>query len=191
VTAVEEPTKKRKADLSTLDDQTGDLDSQAPKSVADFERLLLGSPNSSYLWIQFIAFYVGLSQLDQARKTGRRALSAINFREEQEKLNVWVALLNLETSYGDESTLEELFKEAVQSNDAKTVYLRMADIYHRSNKFEVNCLFRIHPLRALADLLSSPTGRGGALQEARQEVWPELKGVDPVWPVLPHPGQAK
>ena len=130
--------KKGKADLSSLDDRTGELESATPKSVADFERLLLGSPNSSYLWIQYIAFYVGLSQLDLARKTGRRALAAINFREEQEKLNVWVALLNLENSYGNETSTEELFKEAVQSNDAKTVYLRMVEIYERSSKFEVS-----------------------------------------------------
>ncbi|KAI5476893.1 hypothetical protein MNV49_007065 [Pseudohyphozyma bogoriensis] len=135
---IEEPAskKQKKADLSTLEDRTGDLDSQAPTSVADFERLLLGSPNSSYLWIQFIAFYVGISQVDKAREIGRRALKTINFREEQEKLNVWVALLNLENSYGTETSLEELFKEAVQSNDAKTVYLRLVDIYERTGKFE-------------------------------------------------------
>ncbi|GAA5875823.1 hypothetical protein JCM1840_003525 [Sporobolomyces johnsonii] len=122
--------------LSTLDDRTGDLDSKAPTSIADFERILLGSPNSSYLWIQYIAFFVGLSQLDKAREIGRRALRSINFREEQEKLNVWVALLNLENSYGDEGTLDEMFKEAAQSNDAKTVYLKLVDIYERSGKFE-------------------------------------------------------
>ncbi|KAL8286763.1 hypothetical protein RQP46_004291 [Phenoliferia psychrophenolica] len=108
----------------------------APTSIADFERLLLGSPNSSYLWIQYIAYFVALSQVDKAREIGRRALKQINFREEQEKLNVWVALLNLENTYGNETTLEELFKEAAQSNDAKTIHLRMIDIYERCGKFE-------------------------------------------------------
>ncbi|GAA5859805.1 hypothetical protein JCM8547_007035 [Rhodosporidiobolus lusitaniae] len=121
---------------STYDDRTGDLDQQAPTSVADFERLLLGSPNSSYLWIQYIAFFVGLSQLDKARAIGKRALSAIHFREEQEKLNVWVALLNLENAYGDEETMEKVFRDAVQSNDAETVYLRTIDMYERSGKIE-------------------------------------------------------
>lgn len=136
--ATTEPiTKKRR---SAVEDRTGDLDSQTPTSVGDFERLLLGSPNSSYIWIQFIAFYAGLSQVDKAREIGRRALKTINFREEQEKLNVWVALLNLENSYGTEASLEELFKEAVQSNDAKTAYLRLVDIYERAGKFEVSSL---------------------------------------------------
>ncbi|GAA5925984.1 hypothetical protein JCM3775_005168 [Rhodotorula graminis] len=128
--------KKAATGVSALDDRTGDLDTQAPTSVADFERLLLGSPNSSYLWIQYIAFFVGLSQLDKAREIGRRALKSIHFREEQEKLNVWVALLNLENSYGDESTVDERFKEAAQYNDAKTVHLRMVDIYERTGKYE-------------------------------------------------------
>ncbi|EGU12983.1 U3 snoRNP-associated protein Rrp5 [Rhodotorula toruloides ATCC 204091] len=128
--------KKPANGLTALDDRTGDLDTQAPTSVADFERLLLGSPNSSYLWIQYIAFFVGLSQLDKAREIGQRALKTINFREEGEKLNVWVALLNLENSYGDETTLETLFKEAAQRNDAKTVHLRMIDIYERTGKYE-------------------------------------------------------
>ncbi|BGP31459.1 rRNA bioproteinsis protein rrp5 [Rhodotorula toruloides] len=128
--------KKPANGLTALDDRTGDLDTQAPTSVADFERLLLGSPNSSYLWIQYIAFFVGLSQLDKAREIGQRALKTINFREEGEKLNVWIALLNLENSYGDETTLETLFKEAAQRNDAKTVHLRMIDIYERTGKYE-------------------------------------------------------
>ncbi|GAA5941768.1 Rrp5p [Sporobolomyces koalae] len=128
--------KKTATGLSALNDRTGDLDSQAPTSVADFERLLLGSPNSSYLWIQYIAFFVGLSQLDKAREIAKRALTSISFREEDEKLNVWVALLNLENTYGDDSTLEETFKNAAQSNDSKTVHLKLVDIYERSGKFE-------------------------------------------------------
>lgn len=131
------PTDKRRKDLSTLEDRTGDLATKAPTSLADFERLLLGSPNSSYVWIQFIAYYVGLSQIEKAREISRRALKTINFREEQEKLNVWVAMLNLENSYGTEATLDTVFKEAIQANDAKTVYLRLVDIYERAGKFEV------------------------------------------------------
>lgn len=135
--------KRKATNLSALDDRTGDLDSQAPTSVADFERMLLGSPNSSYLWIQYIAFFVGLSQLDKAREIARRAINTINFREEQEKLNVWVALLNLENSYGDETSLDETFKEAAQSNDAKTIYLRLIDIYERTGKLDVSHFARV------------------------------------------------
>jgi rRNA biogenesis protein RRP5 len=133
-----------KKGLATLEDKTGDLASQAPTSLADFERLLLGSPNSSFLWIQFIAYYLGLSQLEKAREVGARALKTINFREEKEKLNVWVALLNLENSYGIEATLAAMFTEAAMSNDSKTVYLRLVDIYERTGKFEVSPIL-LHP----------------------------------------------
>jgi hypothetical protein len=40
------------------------------------------------------------TEIEKARAVAHRALSAISFREEQEKLNVWCALLNLENLYG-------------------------------------------------------------------------------------------
>lgn len=47
-------------------------------------------------------------------------------------------------------TLEELFKEAAQSNDAKTVYLRLVDIYERCGKFEVRPTFAVLLERTVA-----------------------------------------
>lgn len=46
----------------------------------------------------FIMFQA--TEIEKARAIARRALSTISFREEQEKLNVWCALLNLENLYG-------------------------------------------------------------------------------------------
>jgi rRNA biogenesis protein RRP5 len=40
------------------------------------------------------------TEIEKARAVAQRALSTISFREEQEKLNVWCALLNLENLYG-------------------------------------------------------------------------------------------
>ena len=128
--------KKRKRKQVELD-LTGDMHTKTPESTADFERLLLGSPNSSYLWIQYMSFQVQLSEVDKAREVAQRAFEAINFREEQERLNVWTALLNLENIYGTEQTIQETFKDAVRRNDAKTVYLGLATIFERSEKFDV------------------------------------------------------
>ena len=58
------------------------------------------------------------------------------FREEQEKFNVWVALLNLEATYGTKSQLEETFREAVKVNEPKNVYMKMADIYAKDSKYK-------------------------------------------------------
>ncbi|KAG7450112.1 nucleic acid-binding protein [Guyanagaster necrorhizus] len=133
----DQPSKKRKRRRKDIEqDFTADMHTKAPESTADFERLLLGSPNSSYLWVQYMAFFMQLSEIDKARETARRALSTINFREEQEKLNVWIALLNLENLYGTDETLEATFKEAARANDSKTIHLRLASIFDASKKFQ-------------------------------------------------------
>ena len=132
--------KKRKRKQVELD-LTGDMHTRTPESNADFERLLLGSPNSSYLWIQYMSFQIQLSEIEKAREVARRALEAINFREEQERLNVWIALLNLENIYGTEQTIGDTFKDAVRRNDAKTVYLGLAAIFEQSEKFDVSASF--------------------------------------------------
>ncbi|KAK0544021.1 rRNA biogenesis protein rrp5 [Tilletia horrida] len=112
------------------------LDEKLPESVSDFERVLLSSPNNSFLWIQFMTFQLQLSDVDGARQVAQRAFKVINHREEEEKLNVWIALLNLEDRYGDEETLDATFQEAVQANDAETVYLKFLTILEKGNKLE-------------------------------------------------------
>lgn len=126
--------KKSKAAKGIQHDFTGDLASKTPESTADYERLLLSSPDSSFLWIQYMSFQLSMSEVQKARDVARRGLKAISFREEGEKLNVWLALLNLENSYGTEDEVEQTFKEAIQFNEPKTVYLRMAGIFERTDK---------------------------------------------------------
>ena len=41
---------------------------------------VMGSPNSSYVWIQFMAHLVSLGRLDAARAVAERALATITFR---------------------------------------------------------------------------------------------------------------
>ncbi len=137
----QEGKKKKRKRKEIEQDLTADMHTKVPKSNADFERLLLGSPNSSYLWIQYMSFQLQISEIDKAREIAKRALKTINFREEQEKLNVWIALLNLENIYGTDESLEAAFKDAARHNDSKTVHLRMAEIFEQSDKSEV----RLHP----------------------------------------------
>ncbi|KAI9286089.1 hypothetical protein BC943DRAFT_322500 [Umbelopsis sp. AD052] len=131
----DEPSKKKKKkSKEVVEDKTADLSSQAPQVAADYERLLLGSPNSSYLWINYMAFQLQLSEVDKAREIGERALNKISFREEQEKLNVWVAMMNLENTFGTTESLEAVFKRAIIVCEPKKVYLQLVKIYERSNK---------------------------------------------------------
>ena len=123
--------KKKKKEVV---DKTAELNSTAPQTAADFERVLVGSPNSSYLWINYMAYQLQLSEIAKARDIGERALKTISFREEQEKMNVWVALLNLENNFGTEETLDEVFKRALVYCDPLKVYLQLVKIYERSDK---------------------------------------------------------
>ncbi|KAF8898934.1 hypothetical protein BD779DRAFT_1607574 [Infundibulicybe gibba] len=128
--------KKKRKKKRIEQDLTADMHTKTPESNADFERHLLGSPNSSFLWIQYMSFQLQLSEVEKAREVARRALQTINFREEQEKLNVWIAFLNLENVYGTDETLDTAFKEAARANDSKTIHIRLASILTESGKHE-------------------------------------------------------
>ncbi|SPO02931.1 related to ribosomal RNA processing protein RRP5 [Cephalotrichum gorgonifer] len=115
-------------------DKTADMDVNGPQSASDYERLLMGQPDSSDLWIAYMALQMQVSELTKAREIAERALRTINVREETEKLNVWIAYLNLEMAYGSKDTLEEVFKRACQYNDEQEVHERLASIYIRTGK---------------------------------------------------------
>lgn len=129
--------KKKKSKPEIQVDRTGDLDANGPQTVADYERLLLGEPDSSLLWLQYMAFQLELGEVEKARTIAERALRTITMGQDSEKLNIWVALLNLENTYGNDDSLEEVFKRACQYNDPQEMYERMISIYIQSGKNEV------------------------------------------------------
>ena len=111
-----------------------------------------------------------------------RALKTINFREEQEKLNVWVARLNLENLYGSRETLMNKFEEACKLNDAKKMHMQLLAIFEKNGeaqvtehffktltrKFRSSCKVRFSPLFiTLPRSLAPPTG-GVTLPYSRQ-----------------------
>ncbi|TAQ85094.1 hypothetical protein B7494_g6580 [Chlorociboria aeruginascens] len=130
----EKPKKKKRRKAEIQVDRTGDLDLNGPQSVSDFERLLLGQSDSSQLWIEYMAFQMQLSELSKAREVAERAIKMINIREETEKMNVWIALLNLENTYGSDETVNDAFKRACQYNDAQEIHERLTSIYIQSGK---------------------------------------------------------
>uniref|UniRef100_A0A182Q0X7 S1 motif domain-containing protein n=1 Tax=Anopheles farauti TaxID=69004 RepID=A0A182Q0X7_9DIPT len=99
-----------------------------PHTPDQFDRLLLAQPNNSMLWIRYMVFHMESAELEKARAVGRKALKAINFREEAERLNVWIALLNLELRYETVDSFKQVLLEAIQYNDAYKVYERSLDI---------------------------------------------------------------
>ncbi|RPA84282.1 nucleic acid-binding protein [Ascobolus immersus RN42] len=131
--------KKKKRKATIVVDHTADFDAREAQSVSDFERTILANPQSSYHWIKYMTFHLQLSEVEKAREVGERALKHIlssTPEGAQEKENVWVAMLNLENEFGDEESLEELFKRACQYNDDMVMYEKLSNIYVVSGKFE-------------------------------------------------------
>ncbi|KAF9593318.1 hypothetical protein IFM89_021487 [Coptis chinensis] len=140
------------------------LEKDIPRTADEFDKLVRSSPNSSFLWIKYMAFMLSLGEIENARAIAKRALATISFREEAEKLNVWVAYFNLENEYGNPPevknilstvllsvkvgfakvfsiTLQEavakVFKEALQYCDREKVHLALLGVYERTDQYKL------------------------------------------------------
>lgn len=100
-----------------------------PTTTDQFDRLVMGEPNSSRIWIQYMVFHLQATELDRARGIARKALKTINFRETQERMNIWIAMLNLELRYGSKESFEEVLKEALRVNEPFNVYTACLKIF--------------------------------------------------------------
>jgi rRNA biogenesis protein RRP5 len=49
-------------------------ETEKPKDIDDFERLLMSNKEKSYLWIQYMAFMLDNLGIDAARKVVERAI---------------------------------------------------------------------------------------------------------------------
>ena len=100
-----------------------------PERPEDFERLLLAEPSSSLLWIKYMSHYLSQADLDATRQIAEKALRTIHFKEEEEKMNVWIAYVNMEHKYGNMTSLDAVFKRAVAESKGKLVHLNLAEAY--------------------------------------------------------------
>jgi rRNA biogenesis protein RRP5 len=107
-----------------------------PHTPDQFERALINDRNSSFVWIKYMAFYLETAEIEKARAIAKKAIASINFREEQELLNVWIALLNLEIRFGTDDTYNEALREAIQRNDPFKVYSQTLSILLELDKSE-------------------------------------------------------
>ncbi|XP_044501490.1 rRNA biogenesis protein RRP5 [Mangifera indica] len=115
------------------------LVNDAPKTPDEFERLVRSSPNSSFVWLKYMAFMLSLADVEKARSIAERALRTINIREENEKLNIWVAYFNMENEYGNppEEAVVKLFQRALQYSDPKKVHLALLAMYERTDQHKL------------------------------------------------------
>lgn len=115
------------------------LQKDVPKTADDYEKLIRSSPNSSFIWIKYMAFLLSLNEVEKARSMAERALRTINIREESEKLNVWVAYFNLENEYGNppEEAVIKIFQRALQVCDPKKVHFALLGMYERTEQHKL------------------------------------------------------
>ena len=128
--------KKRKRKAEIKEDRTGELDQFGAQNASDFERLLLGQPNDSGLWVEYMSLHLKLFEIEKAREVADRALRTINIREVEEKGNIWTARLNLEVGYGDDDTVEEIFKQACQMQDSLLMHEKLVSAYIGASKHD-------------------------------------------------------
>ncbi|WOL03965.1 rRNA biogenesis protein RRP5 [Canna indica] len=112
------------------------LQNDMPRTEDEFEKLVRSSPNSSFVWIKYMAYMLSLADVEKARSIAERALRTINIREEGEKLNIWVAYFNLENEYGSppEEAVKKLFQRALQYCDPKKLHLALLGVYERTEQ---------------------------------------------------------
>lgn len=112
-----------------------------PKSVRDFDRLLLLKPDDSKLWIKYMQFHMKAFEVEKAKGVGQRAIKVINYRNEKDKLNVWMELLKLEINHGTSESFNTLFREAILRNQPLKVYSKTLPILIEADKLpQVNGL---------------------------------------------------
>jgi len=107
-----------------------------PQNADHFDRLVLSNPNSSFIWIKYMACHLQGTEVEKARAVAKRALSIIDTRQEQEKLNIWTALLNLENLYGTKESFKQTMDEALRSNDEYQIYIKILDMFAESEKLK-------------------------------------------------------
>ncbi|KAL5741947.1 hypothetical protein ACOSP7_028679 [Xanthoceras sorbifolium] len=130
---------KEEREREIRDAETRLLEKDVPRTADEFERLVRSSPNSSFVWIKYMAFMLSLADVEKARSIAERALRTINIREENEKLNIWVAYFNLENEYGNppEEAVVKVFERALQYCDPKKVHLALLGMYERTEQHKL------------------------------------------------------
>lgn len=73
-------------------------------------------------------------ELEKARVVAEKALNTIAREKEAERLNVWIAYLNLENLFGNKESYDKVFDEAIRTNDPLKVYLEAVDMLAQSEK---------------------------------------------------------
>ena len=106
------------------------------KNAQYYERIILKDHDNSLNWIEYASYILDTLNLASARQIFERALKIIDIAKTKEKLNIWVAYLNLENIYGDKKSFNKILERAKEVCDKKLLYKHVIQIYMSSNKYE-------------------------------------------------------
>ena len=106
------------------------------KNAQYYERIILKDHDNSLNWIEYASYILDTLNLASSRQIFERALKIIDIAKSKEKLNIWVAYLNLENIYGDKKTFNKILERAKEVCDKKLLYKHVIQIYMSSKKFE-------------------------------------------------------
>lgn len=131
--------KDKEKEIAQMEQRIADgLADENPETEAEFERLLASDPNSSEIWMRYMSFHLSLANIDRARKVANQALERIEFRREQDKLNIFLALITIEHRYGTPETFDSAISRAAQYNNPKQVYLRVCEMLEKDTEKSKN-----------------------------------------------------
>lgn len=132
--ATERRKQKRQEEREIHQEEEALASNQAVNSSDEFEKLVFSSPNSSLVWLKYMTYYMQNTEIEKARATIRRAIRTINCKEEIELLNIWKAWLNLESKFGTAESLNHVFREALNANDAYKIYIHMLAVHAEADR---------------------------------------------------------
>lgn len=118
-----------------IEDELADPNAD-PHTPDQFERALMKDKNCSFMWIKYMAFHLETAEIEKARAVAKKAIASINYREEKELVNVWIALLNLEIRYGSDENFNEVLRDATQRSDPYKIYSQTLSILLEMEKFD-------------------------------------------------------
>jgi rRNA biogenesis protein RRP5 len=110
---------------------------KTPETIEDYEKLILSDHNNSKSWILYASYILDKLGYSNAKKIFDRAIQNIDISLIKEKLNIWIAYMNLENVYGDKESFKHTVERALEVNDKKTIYKHLINIYKQSGKYQM------------------------------------------------------
>jgi rRNA biogenesis protein RRP5 len=75
-----------------------------------------------------MAHHLSTADYKKAKEVAARGVARIEYTQEDEKLNLFMALISCELNFGSEASLQEAIVNAAQNCNGKKVYLRTAEL---------------------------------------------------------------